>query len=64
MNDCSCSTGLCNDCARDMREGIRRVLRLHRTVTRRSLQVCEVCTVPEPCATVQSLGGAASLRDD
>lgn len=79
MNECSCSDGLCTDCAMDMREAIRNVLKLHRPVTHRGLQVCEACTPPDilmqtkagrgrpgvehPCATEQSLGGAASLRD-
>lgn len=43
---CSCGTGLCEDCAREMRGTILAVRQLHRPVKPhpRGLEVCEACT--------------------
>jgi hypothetical protein len=79
MNDCSCGNGLCTDCARDMQEVIRNVLKLHRPVNLRGFTVCQECTPPDvlnqtmsgrgragtphPCRTVKGFGGARALGD-
>jgi len=43
---CSCGTGTCEDCARDMRRMILNVRQLHRPIKRSShgLEVCASCT--------------------
>lgn len=46
MNECSCSDGLCRDCALDMRTVILRVRQLHMPIKRSTngIEVCKGCT--------------------
>lgn len=60
---CSCGTGTCEDCAREMRGTILAVRQLHRPVKPhpRGLEVCEACTslaiLREPVGTAAARSG-------